>query len=255
MSRAARPRRLTPGLVDPERRGGQLRRAAAALGSCERLGPGRAELHESQLAPRSSRFIRSVGTRQSIRRPCKSTTSTSTGGPAGTPLGNIQLLGKISGANPCSRRRRPESAGELARRPRRRLLRACPRICPIPASRVSVQDERHRLRLAAVELGCARRLWWHGSRRVLRRAGFPLELSNPFDRRTPRANAAPRGWAPIRAPAASSMSSAAATTIANLFIADASFLPTSAAVNPALTIAALALRTGDHILPARTSAT
>ena len=34
---------------------------------------------------------------------------------------------------------------------------------------------------------------------------------------------------------------------ANLFIVDASVLPTSAAVNPALTIAALALRTARHI--------
>ena len=33
----------------------------------------------------------------------------------------------------------------------------------------------------------------------------------------------------------------------NLFVVDASILPTSAAVNPALTIAALALRTGKHI--------
>ena len=34
----------------------------------------------------------------------------------------------------------------------------------------------------------------------------------------------------------------------NLFIVDASVLPTSAAVNPALTIAALALRAGRHII-------
>ena len=33
----------------------------------------------------------------------------------------------------------------------------------------------------------------------------------------------------------------------NLFVVDASFLPTSAAVNPALTIAAQALRVAAHI--------
>ena len=33
----------------------------------------------------------------------------------------------------------------------------------------------------------------------------------------------------------------------NLFITDASVLPTSAAVNPALTVAALALRTAAHL--------
>jgi len=34
----------------------------------------------------------------------------------------------------------------------------------------------------------------------------------------------------------------------NLFVVDASFLPNSAAVNPALSIAAQALRVADHIL-------
>ena len=33
----------------------------------------------------------------------------------------------------------------------------------------------------------------------------------------------------------------------NLWISDASVLPTSAAVNPSLTIAALALRLGEHL--------
>jgi choline dehydrogenase-like flavoprotein len=35
--------------------------------------------------------------------------------------------------------------------------------------------------------------------------------------------------------------------IANLFVVDASFFPSSAAVNPGLTIAAQALRVADHI--------
>jgi choline dehydrogenase-like flavoprotein len=35
--------------------------------------------------------------------------------------------------------------------------------------------------------------------------------------------------------------------VANLFVVDASFFPSSAAVNPALTIAAQALRVADHI--------
>ena len=37
---------------------------------------------------------------------------------------------------------------------------------------------------------------------------------------------------------------------ANLFVVDAAFLPTSAAVNPSLTIAAQALRVANHILQA-----
>lgn len=42
--------------------------------------------------------------------------------------------------------------------------------------------------------------------------------------------------------------------IENLFITDASVLPTSAAVNPALTIAALSLRAADHIKQTRFAA-
>ena len=34
----------------------------------------------------------------------------------------------------------------------------------------------------------------------------------------------------------------------NLYVVDASFFPTSGAVNPALTIMANALRVGDHLL-------
>ena len=41
---------------------------------------------------------------------------------------------------------------------------------------------------------------------------------------------------------------AAAMTTQTFFVVDASVLPTSAAVNPALTIAALALRTARHII-------
>ena len=51
---------------------------------------------------------------------------------------------------------------------------------------------------------------------------------------------------PIRRPRCS-MCFAARTDHANLFVVDAAFLPTSAAVNPSLTIAAQALRVADHI--------
>ena len=44
-----------------------------------------------------------------------------------------------------------------------------------------------------------------------------------------------------------SILSVAAFDHRNLFVADASTLVTSAAVNPSLTVAALALRTADHI--------
>ncbi len=49
------------------------------------------------------------------------------------------------------------------------------------------------------------------------------------------------------APTRCSIRSAATHDVENLFVVDASFFPSSAAVNPALTIIAQALRVADHI--------
>ena len=46
-----------------------------------------------------------------------------TGGPDGAPLGNVQLLGKISGRILAASAAMPRAGGGLARRPRGRLLR------------------------------------------------------------------------------------------------------------------------------------
>jgi choline dehydrogenase-like flavoprotein len=81
---------------------------------------------------------------------------------------------------------------------------------------------------------------------LLRKAGYPVVLSRAFDRRTPshQCGTARMG----RDPAASVVDIfGRCHDHPNLFIADASVLPTSAAVNPALTIAAQALRTAAHI--------
>jgi choline dehydrogenase-like flavoprotein len=82
---------------------------------------------------------------------------------------------------------------------------------------------------------------------VLKRAGFPVVLSKPFDRRTPSHQC---GTARMGTDPATSVVDpfCRAHDHSNLFVVDASVLPTSAAVNPALTIAAQALRTADHIL-------
>ena len=80
----------------------------------------------------------------------------------------------------------------------------------------------------------------------LRAAGYPIVLSRAFDRRTPSHQC---GTVRIGAvPAAAPLDPwCRAFDHPNLFVVDASFLPTSAAVNPALTIAAQALRVADHI--------
>jgi choline dehydrogenase-like flavoprotein len=90
-------------------------------------------------------------------------------------------------------------------------------------------------------------------KRLLRRAGFPIVLSKAFDSRTPshQCGTARMG----RDPATSVVDIfGRAHDHPNLFICDASVLPTSAAVNPALTIAALSLRTGQHLIDTAFSA-
>ena len=83
--------------------------------------------------------------------------------------------------------------------------------------------------------------------RLLRRVGFWAVVTHSHGARNTthqcgtmvlRARSADVGARPV---------SAARTTSHNLFVVDASFFPSSAAVNPALTIAAQALRVADHI--------
>jgi len=168
-----------------------------------------------------------------------------TGGKDGTPLGNIQLLGKISG-------RILAAAGGVPRPAANWLaahavdLYAMSEDLPDPASRVTLQGERivfdwRRSNWEAHEALVAK------LKAVLRRAGFPLALSRPFDRRTPSHQC---GTARMGTDPATSVVDVfcRAHDHPNLFVVDASFLPTSAAVNPALTIAAQALRTADHIM-------
>lgn len=168
-----------------------------------------------------------------------------TGGKDGTPLGNIQLLGKVSG-------RILAAAGGVPRPAANWLaghavdLYAMSEDLPDPASRVTLQGERimfdwRRSNWEAHEALVAK------LKAVLRRAGFPLALSRPFDRRTPSHQC---GTARMGKDPATSVVDVfcRAHDHPNLFVVDASFLPTSAAVNPALTIAAQALRTADHIM-------
>jgi choline dehydrogenase-like flavoprotein len=81
---------------------------------------------------------------------------------------------------------------------------------------------------------------------ILKSIGFPLVLSRPFDKRTPshQCGTIRIGNDPTSAPLDTYCRS---YDHENLFVVDASFLPTSAAVNPALTVASQALRVADHI--------
>jgi len=166
-------------------------------------------------------------------------------GEGGPPLGNVQLLGKVSG---------PILKSDLKWAPEG-LLQAMSRRTvdflimtedlPDPRSRVRVEGERIVLEWRRSNMtahhGLKRRM-----RRALREAGFPIVLTHLFDRRTPshQCGTIRIGNDPTAAPLDPL---GRAFDHDNLFVTDASMLVTSAAVNPSLTISAFALRTADHI--------
>ncbi|MDQ0394732.1 FAD-dependent oxidoreductase [Labrys monachus] len=166
-------------------------------------------------------------------------------GKGGPPLGNVQLLGRVSGAILKSDLRRvPEFLLEAMSRKAIDFLIMSEDL-PDPASRVRLDGERivlewRRSNMTAHE-GLKRVM-----RAALRQAGFPLVLTHLFDRRTPshQCGTIRIGSDPAAAPLDPF---GRAFDHPNLFVADASTLVTSAAVNPSLTVAALALRAAGHI--------
>jgi choline dehydrogenase-like flavoprotein len=163
----------------------------------------------------------------------------------GAPLGNIQLLGRVTAPIlRASIRLAPEWALGLMSR-RTVDWYAMSEDLPNPASRVTVDGGR-------IRLDWKRSNWEAHAGLVkafkerLRAAGYPIVLSQPFDRRTPshQCGTVRIGLDPSKAPLDPFCR---AFDHPNLFVVDASFLPTSAAVNPSLTIAAQALRVADHV--------
>jgi choline dehydrogenase-like flavoprotein len=167
-----------------------------------------------------------------------------TGGPNGEPLGNIQMLGRITG---------PILAGEsglplwLSRHIADRSIHimAMSEDLPDPNSRIlwrngEVVLDGRKTNARAHDL-LVQRL-----KRVMRRAGWPITLSRGFPKSKPSHQCGTNRMGAD--PGASVVDpDLKAHDLDNLYIVDASVLPSSAAVNPSLTIAALALRAGDHI--------
>lgn len=166
------------------------------------------------------------------------------GGPNDAPLGNVQLLGRVSAPILAAQTNLPLPLAKLTA-DRAIDFYAMSEDLPDPESRVTVRGDDivldwKRSNWAAHEALTAK------LKATLRRAGFPLVLSRAFDRRTPSHQC---GTARIGTGPATSVCDPFGRTHdhRNLYICDASLLPTSAAVNPSLTIAALALRQADHL--------
>lgn len=170
-----------------------------------------------------------------------------TGGRDGLPLGNVQLLGKINGD--ILKANAPKWAPRFALD-----FMAGHAVdwymmtedLPNPESRIMVDGrgiimQWRRSNMEALS-GLEAKMRAH-----FKAAGYPIVLSQAFDKRTPshQCGTIRMGTDPAKAPLDVYCR---AFDHQNLFVVDAGFLPTSAAVNPALTVAAQALRVADHIV-------
>ncbi len=167
-----------------------------------------------------------------------------TGGAQDAPLGNIQLLGRVTGPILASQTTLPKPLAHLIANHAIDFY-AMSEDLPNPESRVTLEGDD-------IVLDWKRSNWdTHLAlvaklKATLKRAGFPMVLSRAFDRRTPSHQC---GTARLGDDPSTSVCDPFGRThdMENLFICDASLLPTSAAVNPSLTIAALALRQADYL--------
>lgn len=166
-------------------------------------------------------------------------------GEGGAPLGNVQLLGRVTG---------PILKANLRLMPER-LLSLVSRHAvdwylmsedlPKPESRVMLRDGRIVLDWQRSNMAGHLKLIAR-MRQLFRAAGYPIVLSRIFDGRTPSHQC---GTVRMGSDPKHSVLDVwcRAWEHPNLYVVDAGFLPTSAAVNPSLTIAAQALRVADHI--------
>jgi choline dehydrogenase-like flavoprotein len=166
-------------------------------------------------------------------------------GKGGKPLGNVQLLGKLSADILKSNvALAPRFALDyLARHSVDWYLMT--EDLPNPESRVTVDGEGIVLTWQRSNVEALERLTTT-MRGVFRACGYPIVLARPFDKRTPshQCGTVRMGDDPARSPLDPFCR---AWDHPNLFVVDGGFLPTSAAVNPALTIAAQALRVAAHV--------
>ncbi|PKR53901.1 GMC oxidoreductase [Thalassospira marina] len=166
--------------------------------------------------------------------------------PAGTgPLGNVQCLGRITGN--ILKAQVPILPAFLAKAIAGRAFGwfLTSEDLPNPQSRVMIRGNDIVVDWQRSNMQAHRQLITQ-TKKVMKRAGFPIVAIRTFGRKTTshQCGTARLGMDPQISVVNPDCQS---HDIANLWITDASVLPTSAAVNPALTIAALALKAGKAI--------
>lgn len=167
------------------------------------------------------------------------------GGPGDLPLGNVQMLGKITGDILAAETGWPLGLASYLAEHSMHLMTMSEDL-PNPESRVLVKDGRIVLHWQRSNFR-AHRILTDKLKSALRKAGWPVVVSKTFEKKAPshQCGTARMGDDPATSVVDRNLK---AHDLDNLYVVDASVLPTSAAVNPSLTIAALALRAGDHIL-------
>ena len=161
------------------------------------------------------------------------------------PLGQVQLLGRVT--TPILKTRMPlVPEWALAPMSRRSVdWYLVSEDLPRPESRVRIDGDTVRLDWHFSNMNAHKKLVAQVRERM-KAAGYPIILSQLVDGRLPSHQC---GTARIGTDAATSVANpwCRSWDHPNLYIVDAGFLPTSAAVNPSLTVAAQALRVADHI--------
>jgi choline dehydrogenase-like flavoprotein len=161
------------------------------------------------------------------------------------PLGQVQLLGRVT--SPIMKSRVPLipewALNPVSRRSVDWYLVS--EDLPRPESRVQIDGNQVILNWQFSNMKAHEKLVVR-TREVMKAAGYPIVLTQLVDGRLPshQCGTIRIGKDPATAPLDSYCRS---YDHSNLFVMDAGFLPTSAAVNPSLTVAAQALRVANHI--------
>jgi choline dehydrogenase-like flavoprotein len=161
------------------------------------------------------------------------------------PMGNVQTLGKLqSGMLVAGATYLPQFVGrELTKRSLDLLVTS--EDLPRKENRVTVEGDRIRISVTANNMTGHMRLTKRVTR-ILKEIGFPLILVKtlPVNFTAAQCGTIRMGATPEEAPLDQYCRS---FDHSNLYVVDASFFPSSGALNPALTVAAQAIRVADRI--------
>ena len=162
------------------------------------------------------------------------------------PLGHAQMLGKLQGGMLSANVPfLPKAVGSTMARHSMDWI-AFSEDLPDPENRIVLRDGKVQLAIKRNNLKPHHRLV-EKLTSLLKKAGYPIVLVKPLIRHSTSHQC---GTVKFGADPATSAINAYCRSHQheNLFVIDASFMPSSAAVNPALTIVAQGLRAADHML-------